>query len=332
MSSHDPHGRTAELARELRAGRPHAPAALRMRVREIAGRAPAPAPARRLRRPRLAWLLAPAAAAVVAAVALGVLTTGGSDPVQVAGERSGERAGLEAPVPTAVVAGSGQDAAAGVPAPDRNRAQLYRADLTLRVRDLSDATKDALRLTRSLGGYLRTVEYGSGRRRGTADLSLRVPVGRVQRAVAGYNELGRILDQHVSIRDVQPALDRRFVRMQALRAEVAKLEGDTSVEARARLVRLTAELRALERVQASARRQAAFATVALHLRTAEAEAAPPPPGRIQRSAERALEVLAAELELLVYGVLVGAPFALLGAALWLAARAARRRADARLLG
>ena len=64
--------------------------------------------------------------------------------------------------------------------------------------------------TRALGGYVRTVDYGEGRGEGTARLVVRVPIGRVQTAILRFSELGTILDQHVSVRDVQPGLDRRF--------------------------------------------------------------------------------------------------------------------------
>ena len=44
------------------------------------------------------------------------------------------------------------------------------------------ATKAALRLTRSFGGYVRSVDYGTNGGGGTADLVLRIPVGSVQEA------------------------------------------------------------------------------------------------------------------------------------------------------
>src|SRR5262249_47772453 len=97
------------------------------------------------------------------------------------------------------------------------RAQLYSADLTLKVKDLSSATKRALRLTRSFNGYVRTVDYGSGAQSGTAYLTVRIPVGSVQEAIVKFSALGAIVDQQVSIQDVQPQLDKRFRQMQGVR-------------------------------------------------------------------------------------------------------------------
>jgi hypothetical protein len=314
------------LVQELRAARPATPGHVRERVRAIAAR-PA-VPTRRPRR-RLRWALAPAAAVAVAA-AVTVAVVDSSHNLQqrdlVAGEKAvseAQQAGDAAQSPLLRAA----------PAPERQRAQLYAATITLKVGDLSQATKRALRVTRSLGGHIRSIDYGSAARAGTAVLVLRVPVGRVQEAIAGYNELGRILDQHVSVRDVQPQLDRRFTRIQALKRDIAALSHDSSTAALTRRDQLEAELAVLQTAQAAQRTKAALATVSLQLRTKQAALTPPaPPGRIERALDDAVGVLAAEAEALVYALVVGAPFVLAGLALIVLARAHRRRADERLLG
>jgi hypothetical protein len=304
-----------ELIRELRAAKPEPPAALRERVREIAARPPV-----RERRVRLGWVLAPAAVAAMAgAVVIGVLSTGGERPQQVATLEAGRTTLKQAD--TAASAG-----ASSAPVAPGGRAQLYSAEITLRVRDLSGRTQEALRIARGLGGYLRVVDYGEGTRRGTADLVLRVPIARVQQAIVRFSGLGVILDQHVSVRDVQPQLDRRFRRMAELRRTIPTLTG-------ASLAAAQAELEALQTAQARERREASFATVSLHLRTKDAGAAiPTPPGRIERALQRAADVLAAELVALIYALVVVAPFVLVAVALLITARRFRRRGDDRLLG
>ncbi len=163
-------------------------------------------------------------------------------------------------------------------------------------------------------------------REGTARLVLRVPIARVQTAIVRYSELGTILDQHVSVQDVQPRLDRRFKRIAELRRVIPTLSGDELVVAQA-------ELEALQTAQRRERRQASFATASLNLTTKDAVAVPIEPGRIQRALERAADVLAAETVAVVYAAVVAAPFILLGLVLLIAAvRAARRRSDRRLLG
>ncbi len=303
------------LVNQLRAARPEAPESLRRRVAAISARPAAP-PRRRL---RVTWVLAPAAAALAAgAIAVGVLSNGDdSGPIVTTFEA--ERASTES-LDSAGIAAAKQAPIA--PAP---RAQLYSAEITLRVKDLSDTTQDALRQTRALGGYVRSVDYGEGDGEGTARLVLRVPIDRVQTAIVRYSELGTILDQHVSVRDVQQRLDLRFKRIAELRRVIPTLSGDELAAAQA-------ELEALQTAQRRERRQASFATASLNLTTKDAVAVPIEPGRIQRALERAADVLAAETVAVVYTAVVAAPFILLGVVLAVAVRGARRRADRRLLG
>jgi hypothetical protein len=303
------------LVSELRAARPVAPDDLRRRVAAIAARPPAPP-----RKLRVTWVLAPAAAALAAgAIAVGVLSSGGERPQQQVAAPLVERATKDSAT-TSVL-----EAPAGSPVAPARRAQRYTARITLRVKDLSDVTQDALGQTRALGGYVRTVDYGEGRGEGTARLVVRVPIGRVQTAVLRFSELGTILDQHVSVRDVQPLLDRRFARIAELRRAVRTMSGDDLAAAQA-------ELETLQAAQARERRQASFATVSLDLTTAEKEVVPTPPGRIERAFERAADVLATEAVAVVYAAVVAAPFILLGLVLVIAFRAARSRSDKRLLG
>src|SRR5439155_10035837 len=175
-----------------------------------------------------------------------------------------------------------------VPRPAGGRAQLYGAELTLRVRDLSAATKRALRLTRAFGGYVRTVDYGSGTQSGRAYLVVRVPVRRVQEAIVRFSALGRILDQHVSIQDVQPSIDKRFRQMQALRRQIAALQAKADPASLAKMALLQRELVALQREQAQALRRTSFATLSLVLQTKQSVVAPPKHrSRLHRSVDRA---------------------------------------------
>jgi hypothetical protein len=304
------------LVGELRAARPVAPYALRERVAAIAARPPAP-PKQRL---RVTWVLAPAAAALVAgAIAVGVLSGGDEQPRQAAAPLV-ERAGKEEATDAAGLAASNR-----APITPARRAQLYATEITLRVKDLSDTTQAALRETRALGGYVRSVDYGEGDGEGTARLVVRVPIARVQTAILRFSELGKILDQHVSVRDVQPRLDRRFKRIAELDRLIPTLSGDD-------LARAQAELEALRAAQAQDRRRASFATASLNLTTKHESIVPVAPGRIERALRRAADVLEAETVAVVYAAVVATPFILMGLALLVAVRAARRRSDRRLLG
>jgi hypothetical protein len=335
---------------QIRSSRIEASPELRARVQAIAASPPPARPSRReLPWRRLALVAVPACLAVAAAATLsaGLLDSGKqSRPQAVADELApaplsvtrGERqAGSAAPAPKSAGSGSGS---AGLPA-TAGRAQRYEAELTLKAQDLSAATKRALRLTRGLHGYVRSVEYGSGTERGSAYVVVRVPVGSVQQAIVDYSAIGRILDQHVSIRDVQPEVDRRFRRMQQQRDAIADLQAKlespslTSAERTVlekRLVAARRELVALQRAQAALARQTSYATVSLDLRSgAKAVAVPSEPGPIGRALHRSGEILADEAKVLVYVLIVGAPFFVLAGLAFAGVGARRRRAEARLL-
>lgn len=300
------------LVQELRAAVPTAPEHVRERVAAIAAR-PAP-PVRRI---RVRWVLAPVAAmAAASAITIGIVT-GGEQTPQVATPLV-EQAAKES-------SDAGLARGSRAPITPGRRAQIYSTEITLRVRDLSESTQAALRRTRALGGYVRSISYGEGDGEGTARLVLRVPIARVQTAILRYSELGTILDQQISVRDVQPRLDRRFERIAELNRVIPTLSGDELVQAQA-------ELEALRAAQARDRRHASFATAALDLTTKRETVVPATPGRIERAFQRAADVLAAEVVAVVYAGVVAAPFLLIAAVLLASARMARRRSDARLLG
>ncbi len=326
-----------ELVDEIRAARIVASAELRGRVLELATAVP-PGPPRRFRAPRRkALVLVPAALALAVAGAL-VAGLAGSGKKRATAFTANPPLAQRDTGRTAEKALGG--AATSVPAAPR-RAQRYEAELTLKVEGLSAATKRALRLTRSHHGYVRSVDYGSGQERGSAYLVLRIPIGGVQDAIVMFSALGEIVDQHVSIEDVQPTLDLRFRQMQAIRDRIARLQAKlespalTTDERRALEDQLVAERRrlvALQREQAALRRQTSFATVSLSLRAREAAAAAPhDPGRIEDALDRSGSILLDELRVAVYVVIVGAPLVVLLALAAAGSRIWRRRAEARLL-
>jgi Domain of unknown function (DUF4349) len=271
---------------ELRSARIAASPELRARVRELAASVPASPPQRDHSRRRIAVVLVPAAlaAGLVAALAVG-LSSSGTSKRQANGEL--RQRGEQTPVPFAAEEKGAADSATApsakatgstgtVPA-TTDRAQLYESQLTVHVADLSEATKRALRLTRGFHGYVRRVDYGSGTERASAHLVLRVPIGSVQAAIVEFSALGELLEQHVSIRDVQPTVDRRFRQMQPVRDSIATIQAKLkrrplgADERKALENELVAERRrlvVLQRRQAALGRRTSYATVDLGLRTA----------------------------------------------------------------
>jgi hypothetical protein len=229
---------------------------------------------------------------------------------------------------TPLVGGSGTVRSAAAPAPTTGRAQQYDAEMQLRVKDLSRVTQTALRLTRSLGGYVRSVDYGSAQRAGTAELVVRIPLGAVQKAVVRFSALGTIVSQHVSIRDVQAGFDSRFRRLQALRTQIATAQ---RVGDEAKVTRLRGQLVALQREQAQAKRRYAYATLSLGLTTAKPVVVHSKPDRLDRALDGAGSILLKELVVLLYALIVAGPIALLAVLAFATGRIWRRRTTERLL-
>ncbi len=284
----------------LLAAKPAASPVLHERVRAIASAEPSQR--RRIPRGRLA--LAGALAVVLAATAAGLavgVSGRGSSQVHwgptVVHSSSGRTLG---PV--------GQALAPAVIPTTPGRLQDYRAHMELQVRNaaaLSDRTKRATRIARGLGGVVTRVDLSSHGQSGTALIVMRIPVGRVERAIGELSALGRIVSQHVVITDVER-------RIETLRKQVQGSTGQARQAAQAQLER---ELR-----------KARLSTVAVGLRTPPAPV-PAPPHRESTVAR----ILEAEGRIALYAALVAGPILLLGAALWLVVRALRRRSERRLL-
>lgn len=328
----------SELAGKIRAAKPAAPAALRERVREVAARAPEPAPRRfafPLRRVTLVGVPVAAALAVGTAGVIGLV-------------RSGER-----PQPQAAPWGAAE-ATVGALQPERPpafgvpvnpaRPQRFEGSLTVRVEDteaLSDATKRAMRLAESLGGYVAAVDLGTANEeRGTATITVRVPIERVQTALLRLSSLGTILAQRVSLQDLQQQLDELNRRIAFLRGDIADLERKLAgrgltprerAQLEARLEQRREELERLTGAKAQTRDEARLATLVVTLTTEERIGEPEPAGRVERTLDEAVDILAWEAAAGVYGLVAAGPALLVAAAAWLALRTRRRHEEKRLL-
>jgi hypothetical protein len=295
-----------------------------------------------LRRP---LVLAPAAAALVVAVTVGVAVSRPSasddrliaaDPGRSAPLAQGDTAGaqaesLEAP-PAAKTAGGATV-----------RAQRISAWLALRVTDgdaLAEATSDALRIVRSLDGYVVRSDVTAGDE-GAATLSFRVPSARAQDAVARLSALGTIVGQRVVADDLQgeiDGLDSELVRLRAQLAAVrSRLASEELTPAERAALQARRDVLAARLAQARAQRgalaaDAAEATVDVEIGTDAGAGVVAPPSRFDRTLGRALDLLAWEA-LVVLGLLVVlAPLALVTGGLLVLRRHLRHRDEERLLG
>lgn len=328
------------MIRELRTASPRASREVRERVRTL--REPEP-------RRSLGWrpvlVLVPVALAFAGAIILGGRGNGGSED-QAAG---GGTAALELeqqPWSTATTQGTGRAGTFGpTPAPavtDTARAQEWDVSLALAVRDnrtLSDASAEAIRTTRSLGGFVvssNVATQGSG---GRADLVLRIPQRRVQDAIAQFSELGTITGQQVTVQDRQADLDRLAKRIDSLRIQLAEVRAQLSQGGLSEVDRLRLELRR-QRLQGQLNQETrqrtgianevALSEFSLTLETRRAAAAAGD-SRIDGAVGDAVEVLSVAAAVGLFLLIVLAPLAVIAALLFLARRSLRRREEERLL-
>ena len=302
----------------------------------------------------------------VAAV-YGLATSGGSQQEKAAGTVAGgggalrgepnlapraHAAGKRAPKatfsPTSTVTLSQVGAAVSPPTlpPTQGRLQQYSATMRLRVKGvdgLSRTTARAMRITRSLGGFVASVDYGTpSRRNGESYLTVRIPNARVQQAVVRFSSLGVILSQQISIRDLQDQANHEAVQIIRLQREidalVAKLRGSLSPEERvqtqSQLDAARAALRARTEQHAGTLRTGRLATFRLEFTTRKAAVVPVhhgKQGRIGRAASHAFGLLAKVVAGSIYTLIVLTPLLVLAFLLLVASRLLRRRGAERLL-
>jgi hypothetical protein len=324
-------GDSGRIAQELRASRPVASAALHERVAALG---PQPAPRWSFHWPSRRLVLGLAAAALLASLVAAGVTRGPSKQRDAAEgfhptlAQHGSSAGAKAYPPQQRAAKDRLPVfgAATVPAANAARLQRYQATLRLRVDDveqLSAATRRAMTLARSLGGYVGEVQYSThAGKRGAARVVLRVPVGSVQDALTTLTGLGTILQQQTGILDVTRRAGRES-------RQIAKLEHQLETASPQEAPAIRAHLRTLQAKHLRLLRSASLARIVLTLTTPAQQVAAP--SRFHRTFDDAGGVLLRELQFLLYAVVVAGPLLLLGAAGVATARAARRRSDRRLL-
>jgi len=339
--------RFAELAAQLRLETPAMPERARREV--LATTAAAAPPQTGWFSPRrLAVLAVPAAVGLSLALALVVglnsaLSGPRSDNRAASAKPTASTEQLEWVAPSEDARDSNRLRSTG-PAPTGGRAQDYSATLRLLVDgtdDLSATTQRALRTARRLGGYVVSVEYLTPEPgEGSAAIRLRIPVSRVQAASVQFSGLGRILAQETRISDLQQPLDDLTRQIRRIQERIAQLRvqlgrPNISSSERARLEKHLASARnnlaGLRRERTEINRRAAYATVALDLTTQEPRQPEATPGRLRRALDDAVGILAAELAIAAYALIVASPFLLLLAAGFFGSRAYRRHADQRLL-
>ena len=341
----------SDLVAELRALPTAAPTPLRKRVRAL-GEPVQPATAwdrlSGFQWRRSLLVLAPACLLVVVAAAVvhGIANSGQRQQVlQPVTGREGAVTDSKSP-PVFGAAGDRAVGGSGVvlPGPNPNRYQDYEAWMRVRVKDLdalSDQTNEAMRIVRSYGGYVATVEESSAGGAGQADLVLRVPVAHVEEALVRLTQLGTVAERHMSIRDLEQVVAQQRARIVKLKVFIARateaLKGELPADVRLRLqLQLEEAKRNLARTTAANKatlREASLSRISLTLTTEKAAAGATKGGmsRVERAARNAASFLAAAGAVALFLLIVLSPLILLAAAAFWGTRAYRRREERRLL-
>jgi Domain of unknown function (DUF4349) len=337
----------SELVRELRALPTAAPAEVRERVRALGE----PEARRLVRLPRLSrrtfLVLAPVCllALLAASVVVGVLSRSSTRQTAV-----GQVAVVHGAVKGPSAAGSptfeqslNSGTLRAAPAPSPGRYQDYQAYLRLRVGSfdsLGRRTADAMQVVRSLGGFVASVDQTTtSGQPGSAVLVLRVPVANVQTALIRLSALGTVLDQHVSITDLNAVVRAQRERILQLKLEIARitaaLEQPLPADVRVRLeLQLDTARRSLQQAtgsNAATLRTAALSRIELTMTTQKAAAVVHRRGSFGRAVHAALGFLAGAGMVGLVALIVLGPFVVLAALAVLGARAYRRREERRLL-
>jgi Domain of unknown function (DUF4349) len=230
----------------------------------------------------------------------------------------------------------------------KNRIVHATASLEVQVTnrsDLSQQTNKASQIVGSLGGYAQSVHYQANHHgAGAAVLELRVPVQNAQAAIGKLSTLGKLLSQQVSTQDLQAKLTQQTTGIGSLRRAIAVYEAalqSTTLPASQRAtlqIRLNNARRQLSRLQHARKgtlASGATASISLLLTTRNGAAVITHhhgSTRIGRLLGSAAHFLALEGIIVLYALIVLAPFLLLGGLGWWILRERRRREDRLLAG
>jgi len=224
----------------------------------------------------------------------------------------------------------------------RNRVVHAVASLQVGVKssNLSAKTNEASQIVGSFGGYAQSVRYQATHQGdGEAFLALRVPVQNAQKAIAKLGGLGTLLSQQVSTQDLQAKLNDQNSGIGSLRRAIAVYENalqSTTLSASERValqIKLNNARHALARLRHARNgtlASGATADISLLLTTRNHAIVVPHHGgstRIGRLLGSAAHFLALEGIIVLYALIVLAPFLLLGALAWWIVRERRRRED-----
>lgn len=232
------------------------------------------------------------------------------------------------------------DSAVNIP---KNR--LVHADASLQVSvknhsALSKATNEATQIVSSLGGYAQSVNYQSAHGgQGDAVLQLRVPVQKAEIAIGRLANLGTLLSQQVSTKDLQQQLTSQNNGIGSLKRAIAvyeqalksgSLSATERVQIQIKLSNARHAITQLRRNRSATLQSGATSNISLLLTTRQhAFVVTHHHGssRVGRLLGSAGHFLALEGIIFLYALIVVAPLLVIGGLAWWLVRERRRRGE-----
>jgi hypothetical protein len=223
--------------------------------------------------------------------------------------------------------------------------RLVHADASLEVSvkshaALTTATNNATKIVSSLGGYAQSVSFQSSHGgEGNAVLQLRVPVQKAQAAIGRLANLGTLLSQQVSTKDLQQQLTSQNNGIGSLKRAIAvytqalksgTLSGSERVQIQIKLSNARHAITQLRRNRTATLQSGATSNISLLLTTRRhAFVVTHHHGstRIGRLLGSAAHFLALEGIIVLYALIVVAPLLILGGLAWWVMRERRRREE-----
>jgi hypothetical protein len=215
--------------------------------------------------------------------------------------------------------------------------------ITLRVKDgdeVSDRSREAMAITRELGGVVVSSNLSTGGDRGQARLTLEIPTARVEDAAFRLSQLGTVTGQRVVTADLQAPIDRTVRRIEHLRSAIrianarlasGLLDAEETLQLRIRVEHLRTRLRDATRTHAALAARAAMADLTLSLGTRSTPEPKKSEGGVAGAAGTAFDILKGAGAVAVFLVILLSPLVLLVVLAWLALRERGRRIEKRLL-
>ena len=223
--------------------------------------------------------------------------------------------------------------------------RLVHADASLQVSvknhaALSKATNEATQIVSSLGGYAQSVNYQSAHGgQGDAVLQLRVPVQKAEVAIGRLANLGTLLSQQVSTKDLQQQLTGQNNGIGSLKRAIAvyeqalksgTLSGSERVQIQIKLSNARHAITQLRRNRTATLQSGATSNISLLLTTRQhAFVVTHHHGstRVGRLLGSAGHFLALEGIIFLYALIVVAPLLVIGGLAWWVLRERRRREE-----